>query len=52
LNSNEKTHPILISLAILWAGSVTFFYLFNNTGYYNEKISVFWGFIINQIGIN
>jgi len=52
LNSNEKVHPVIVSLGILWAGCVTVFYLLNNTGYYNEKISVFWGFIIKQIGMN
>ena len=52
MNPGEKAHPVIVLLGVLWAGCVTLLYLINNTGYYNEKISVFWGFIIKQIGMN
>jgi len=52
LKTNEIAHPVFVTIGILWAWLVTVSYLFNNTGYYIGKISVFWGFIIKQIGMN
>ncbi len=46
MSLNEKTPPLPIISGVAWTVAVVLFYLWNNTGYYGEKIGVFGSFIL------
>ena len=52
MSPDQKIHPVFALLGVLWAGSVTLFYLLTNADYYKEKISLFAGFFIKLAGLD
>lgn len=52
MSPDQKIHPRFVFFGVLWAGSVTLLYLSTNAAYYEQKISVFGGFIIKLAGLD
>lgn len=51
MNPDQEISPIIVSLSVLWVVCVSVFYLWSNTGYYNEKIGAFGNFFLKILGV-